>query len=174
MYADSDLFFASVTHADHCSASVISNAVSRIALVSPQRSQQIEAILLRMAQTGQLRGRVSENQLIDLLEQVRLNLFALVYAMPIGRQAEDAQSKGAPKKGTIVVRVKSSSLAVLLNDLRTSSNGEREALTMMTLISNIPSNCPRLCHAVNMLSCKLQSAFNADTRNGDASERCII
>lgn len=59
--------------------------LSRIALVSPQRSQQIEAILLRMAQTGQLRGRVSENQLIDLLEQ-----------------AEDAQSKGAPKKGTIV------------------------------------------------------------------------
>ena len=45
--------------------------VARIALVSPQRSQQIESILLRMAQTGQLRGRVSEGQLIDLLEQVR-------------------------------------------------------------------------------------------------------
>ncbi|CCM05052.1 uncharacterized protein FIBRA_07254 [Fibroporia radiculosa] len=59
--------------------------LSRIALVSPQRSQQIETILLRMAQTGQLRGRVSEDQLIELLEQ-----------------AEEAQSKGAPKKGTIV------------------------------------------------------------------------
>lgn len=46
--------------------------VSRIALVSPQRSQQIEGILLGMAQTGQLRGRVSEEQLIDLLEQVCL------------------------------------------------------------------------------------------------------
>ena len=46
-------------------------AVARIALVSPQRSQQIEVILLRMAQTGQLRGRVTEEQLIDLLEQVR-------------------------------------------------------------------------------------------------------
>lgn len=33
-------------------------AVSRIALVSPERSQQIESILLRMAQSGQLRGRV--------------------------------------------------------------------------------------------------------------------
>ncbi|KAI0253777.1 PDCD5-related protein [Lactifluus subvellereus] len=43
--------------------------LSRIALVSPSRSNQIEAILLRMAQTGQLRGRVSEQQLIDLLEQ---------------------------------------------------------------------------------------------------------
>jgi len=43
--------------------------LSRIALVSPSRSNQIESILLRMAQTGQLRGRVSEQQLIDLLEQ---------------------------------------------------------------------------------------------------------
>ena len=33
--------------------------VSRIALVSPDRSRQIESILLRMAQSGQLRGRVS-------------------------------------------------------------------------------------------------------------------
>lgn len=46
--------------------------MSRIALVSPARSSQIESILLRMLQAGQLRGRVSEQQLIDLLEQVRL------------------------------------------------------------------------------------------------------
>lgn len=46
------------------------DSVSRIALVSPQRSQQIEGILLRMAQSGQLRGRITENQLIELLEQV--------------------------------------------------------------------------------------------------------
>ena len=44
--------------------------VARIALVSPDRARQIEAILLRMAQTGQLRGRVSEAQLIELLDQV--------------------------------------------------------------------------------------------------------
>ncbi|KIM87509.1 hypothetical protein PILCRDRAFT_815033 [Piloderma croceum F 1598] len=44
--------------------------LSRIALVSPERSRQIESILLRMAQSGQLRGRVSEAQLIDLLEQM--------------------------------------------------------------------------------------------------------
>lgn len=43
--------------------------VSRIALVSPERSKQIETILIRMAQSGQLRGRVSEAQLIDLLDQ---------------------------------------------------------------------------------------------------------
>jgi len=43
--------------------------LSRIALVSPSRSAQIEGILLRMAQSGQLKGRVSEEQLIGLLEQ---------------------------------------------------------------------------------------------------------
>lgn len=45
-------------------------SVARISLVSPERSKQIETILLRMAQTGQLRGKVTESQLIDLLEQV--------------------------------------------------------------------------------------------------------
>ncbi|KAL5533366.1 hypothetical protein ACEPAF_5142 [Sanghuangporus sanghuang] len=59
--------------------------LARIALVSPARSSQIEAILLRMAQTGQLRGRVGEEQLIGLLEQ-----------------AEDAQAKSGAKKGAIV------------------------------------------------------------------------
>jgi programmed cell death protein 5 len=44
--------------------------VSRIALVSPDRSKQIESVLLRMAQSGQLRGQVTEKQLIELLEQV--------------------------------------------------------------------------------------------------------
>jgi len=44
--------------------------LSRIALVSAERSKQIETILLRMAQSGQLRGRVSEDQLIDLLNQM--------------------------------------------------------------------------------------------------------
>ncbi|KAE9395853.1 hypothetical protein BT96DRAFT_825681 [Gymnopus androsaceus JB14] len=44
--------------------------LSRISLVSPERSKQIEMILLRMAQGGQLKGRVSENQLIELLDQM--------------------------------------------------------------------------------------------------------
>lgn len=46
--------------------------VSRIALVSPARSRQIESILLRMAQSGQLKSRVTEEQLIGLLEQVSI------------------------------------------------------------------------------------------------------
>jgi len=44
--------------------------LSRIALVSPERSKRIETILLRTAQTGQLRGQVSEKQFIDLLDQM--------------------------------------------------------------------------------------------------------
>ncbi|KAG5717974.1 hypothetical protein E4T56_gene1672 [Termitomyces sp. T112] len=59
--------------------------LSRISLVSPERSKQIEGILFRMAQNGQLRGRVSENQLIELLEQM-----------------EDVQGNGTIKKSTIV------------------------------------------------------------------------
>ncbi|KAH9048243.1 DNA-binding TFAR19-related protein [Lactarius hengduanensis] len=58
--------------------------LSRISLVSPARSKQIESILLRMAQSGQLRGRVNEEQLINLLEQ-----------------ADEAQKK-ASGNGTIV------------------------------------------------------------------------
>ncbi|CAG7846460.1 SubName: Full=Uncharacterized protein {ECO:0000313/EMBL:CCA66918.1} [Serendipita indica DSM 11827] len=59
--------------------------LNRIALVNPQLSNQVELILVRMFQSGQLRGRVSEKQLIDLLDQ-----------------ADGAQSGSAPKKGSIV------------------------------------------------------------------------
>ncbi|KAI0692994.1 hypothetical protein C8T65DRAFT_586147 [Cerioporus squamosus] len=61
--------------------------LARIALVSPDRARQIEAILLRMAQSGQLRGRVSEEQLIELLDQI-----------------DGAQSKSAPSKGAIIIQ----------------------------------------------------------------------
>ncbi|KAJ8522660.1 hypothetical protein ONZ45_g792 [Pleurotus djamor] len=59
--------------------------LSRIALVSAERSRQIEAIILRMAQSGQIRGRVTEAQLIDLLEQM-----------------EEAQGKSTAKQSKIV------------------------------------------------------------------------
>lgn len=54
--------------------------VSRISLVSPERSRQIEGILVRMAQSGQLRGKVSEEQLIELLEQVSSALILSIRA----------------------------------------------------------------------------------------------
>ena len=39
--------------------------------MKPDRARAIEQLLARMAQSGQLRGRVSEDQLIDVLDQVR-------------------------------------------------------------------------------------------------------
>lgn len=51
--------------------------VARISLVSPSRSTQIESILLRLFQSGQLRGRVGEEQLISLLEQVVIYFMCL-------------------------------------------------------------------------------------------------
>lgn len=59
--------------------------LSRIALVSPERAKKIEGILLRMAQSSQLKGRVSEEQLIGFLDQM-----------------EDSSSKTSAKKSTIV------------------------------------------------------------------------
>jgi hypothetical protein len=40
-------------------------------MTRPAVAKQIQQILLRMAQQGQLRGRVSDDQLVGLLEQVR-------------------------------------------------------------------------------------------------------
>jgi len=56
--------------------------LSRIALVNPNLSNQMEGILLRMAKSGQLRQRVTEEQLIGLLEQ-----------------ATEGQGKASTKKG---------------------------------------------------------------------------
>ena len=58
-------------HVDFVVMPLFFMSVSRIALVSPERSSQIERIILGMAQRGQLRGRVTEEALIDLLGQVR-------------------------------------------------------------------------------------------------------
>ena len=77
--------------------------VSRIALVSPDRSKQIETILLRMAQSGQLRNRVSEEQLIDLLNQVNLYLALIGYNLIKSSQMEQAEGKTTVQKSTIVV-----------------------------------------------------------------------
>ncbi|CBQ68643.1 conserved hypothetical protein [Sporisorium reilianum SRZ2] len=44
--------------------------LSRIGLVKPQKARQITYLLIRMAQSGQIRGRITEDQLIGLLDQV--------------------------------------------------------------------------------------------------------
>ncbi|KAL1410147.1 hypothetical protein Q8F55_004150 [Vanrija albida] len=44
--------------------------LSRIALTRPQLAAQVEALLVRMGQQGQIRGQVSDDALKGLLEQV--------------------------------------------------------------------------------------------------------
>lgn len=68
--------------------------LSRIQLVRPQRADQITALLARMAQSGQLRGRVSEEQLVDVLNQVE--------AMESGRPG----AQGGKAESKIVVRIR--------------------------------------------------------------------
>lgn len=43
-------------------------------LGKPEKGQMIENMLIRMAQTGQIRGKIGESQLIELLESVNSQL----------------------------------------------------------------------------------------------------
>ncbi|KAI9136471.1 PDCD5-related protein [Paraphysoderma sedebokerense] len=44
--------------------------LSRIEMVKPQKARSVEDLLLNMARSGQLRGKISEKELIDLLENI--------------------------------------------------------------------------------------------------------
>lgn len=44
--------------------------LARISIVKEDKARKVEEMLLRMAQQGQIRGKVTEQQLIDLLAQI--------------------------------------------------------------------------------------------------------
>jgi len=44
--------------------------LSRIAMVKPDKARQVEDMILRAAQTGQLGSKIDEKRLIQLLEQI--------------------------------------------------------------------------------------------------------
>jgi len=44
--------------------------LSRVALVKPDKARSVEDMIIRAAQTGQLGGKVDEQRLISLLEQI--------------------------------------------------------------------------------------------------------
>ncbi|XP_077982818.1 programmed cell death protein 5-like [Glandiceps talaboti] len=44
--------------------------LNSIALVKPEKAKMVESMLLQMAQRGQIQGKLSEGELIDLLERV--------------------------------------------------------------------------------------------------------
>lgn len=78
--------------------------MARIAIVSQERARQIESIILRMYQMGQM-TKVSEDQLIRLLEQVCYRRFASTRLRLVSPEAkaDDTQSTRQPKKGAIIV-----------------------------------------------------------------------
>jgi programmed cell death protein 5 len=45
--------------------------LNRISIVKPDRARAIEDLIIRMARTGQLGGKLNEKGIIDLLEQIR-------------------------------------------------------------------------------------------------------
>ncbi|KAI9351291.1 PDCD5-related protein [Obelidium mucronatum] len=44
--------------------------LARISMVKQEKARAVEDLLIRMAQSGQLRGKINENMLIDLLGQL--------------------------------------------------------------------------------------------------------
>ena len=47
--------------------------LANIAVVKPEKAEKLEMILIQNAQRGAFQGKVSESQMIDLLEQVSEN-----------------------------------------------------------------------------------------------------
>lgn len=45
--------------------------MARIKIVKEQKANAVEEMIVKMAQSGQIREKVSEKQLIDLLEQLQ-------------------------------------------------------------------------------------------------------
>ncbi|KAJ3195061.1 hypothetical protein HDU83_006458 [Entophlyctis luteolus] len=67
--------------------------LSRISIVKAEKARAVEDLLLRMAQSGQLRGKISENMLIDLLEQLNEQQGTKVETkIKINRRAHDSDS----------------------------------------------------------------------------------
>ena len=44
--------------------------LSRIQMVKPEKARQVESIIMRMAQSGQLQSQIEDKQLVDLLNQI--------------------------------------------------------------------------------------------------------
>lgn len=44
--------------------------LNSIALVKPEKAKMVENMLIQMAQTGQIGGKIGESQLVSLLERV--------------------------------------------------------------------------------------------------------
>ena len=88
-------------------------SVSRIALVRPERERSLQELLVRMARSGQLRGRVTDDQLLGLLDQVA--------------QAEQGNSGTSGKSKITVSGASTFDSLSMLKVLHRSSGGRTKA-----------------------------------------------
>ena len=86
--------------------------VARIALVRPERERSLQELLVRMARSGQLRGRVTDDQLLSLLDQVA---------------AAEGANSGTLAKSKITVRLSVAKVAVSLSPIQISRRRDKTA-----------------------------------------------
>lgn len=135
-----DFFYASLPRQAY-----IDLTVSRIALVRPQRARAIQELLIRMAQGGQLRGKVSESMLIGLLDQVEA-------AEARGQGGGSAGGRAGGGSGKITVRRGASFPSNLVDSrLCRSSRGKMLLMTTTSIFDRVlamPSNATKDCTKV--------------------------
>ena len=54
--------------------------MNTLRVAKPEKGQKIEAMLIQMAQTGQLGGRIGEDELIGLLGKISIWIYLKLFA----------------------------------------------------------------------------------------------
>lgn len=112
--------------------------MSRIGLVKPQKARQITDLLIRMAQSGQIRGQVTEDQLIGLLDQVdQANADSGAGKITVRRSRKKLPELCTLKRILTLLALPLTSFLVRLTFVvgRLSSQGRRRCRTTTTVTS---------------------------------------
>ena len=57
--------------------------MNTLRVAKPEKGQKIEAMLIQMAQTGQLGGRIGEDELIGLLGKITIWIYLKIFVLYI-------------------------------------------------------------------------------------------
>ena len=57
--------------------------MNTLRVAKPEKGQKIEAMLIQMAQTGQLGGRIGEDELIGLLGKISISIYLTLFVPTI-------------------------------------------------------------------------------------------
>ena len=55
--------------------------MNTLRVAKPEKGQKIEAMLIQMAQTGQLGGRIGEDELIGLLGKISIRIYLKLFIL---------------------------------------------------------------------------------------------